>query len=108
MFVTDLLCAGRGALGCLPWAAQSAGSAMLGAPYDLSVHPNDDLPEEDIMLLDCSHSHSSSPRLPSPTAAASADDDALLNTCKETPLFGEFSLCLSRACLGKMIIFSCK
>ena len=33
---------------------------MLGAPYDLSVHPYDDLPEEDIMLLDCSHSHSSS------------------------------------------------
>ena len=26
----------------------------------------------------------------------------------ETPLFFEFSLCLSRACLGKMIIFSIK
>ena len=53
----DLLCAGRGA----PLArAAGAGSAMIGAPYDLSVHPYDDLPEEDIMLLDCSHSHSSS------------------------------------------------
>ena len=27
---------------------------------------------------------------------------------EETPLFSDFSLCLSRACLGKMIHFICK
>jgi hypothetical protein len=74
-----------------------------GAPTFFRFGTAEDLERWSAMIHVVSTEHVSSPS--SPAAAAAESTSASPAAVRKTASFFEFSLCLSRACLGKMIVY---